>query len=51
MEEVLRHEELVAEPVKQENEADSDHWGYEEVSLSAAEDLQVPMVNLLVVFV
>ena len=51
MEEVLGHEQLVAEPVKQENEADGDDGGYEKVSLSAAEDLQVSLVDLLVVFV
>jgi hypothetical protein len=51
VEEVLGHEQLVAEPVKQENEADGDDGGYEQVSLSAAEDLQVSLVDLLVVFV
>jgi hypothetical protein len=51
VEEVLGHEQLVAEPVQQENETDGDRGGNEQVSLSAAEDLQVPLVDLLVVFV
>ena len=33
VEEVLRHEDLVAELVQQEHESHGDSWGYEEVPL------------------